>query len=134
MGSDYVLSPNLHRSARHESAESESMNEHSTETFVFEMGPGDVLYVPPFWFHRVVTNDAATVSLNLWWPSDLQMAAQRIWSVLIPIETEWSVLRQFTESMYFVHRLTHQWCQYVGNSDEKRSFCNRNDSAVGPTF
>jgi hypothetical protein len=31
--------------------------------------PGNVLYLPPFWFHEVKTDTTGSVSLSLWWDS-----------------------------------------------------------------
>ena len=37
----------------------------STEAVVAEIGPGDMLIVPPFWFHHVETLEES-VSVNVW--------------------------------------------------------------------
>lgn len=37
------------------------------EVYDFETGPGDMLFLPRFWFHRVSTLDEATINLNWVW-------------------------------------------------------------------
>ena len=34
---------------------------------VADLGPGDVLYVPPFWYHEVTSYGGVSVSHNHWW-------------------------------------------------------------------
>ena len=36
--------------------------------FEAEVGPGDVLYIPPLWFHRVTTLQEDSMSLSVWSP------------------------------------------------------------------
>lgn len=37
------------------------------EVYDFETGPGDMLFLPRYWFHRVITLDGPTVNLNWVW-------------------------------------------------------------------
>ena len=39
--------------------------QHRTHPVVAEVGPGDMLVVPPFWFHHVETL-SESVSVNVW--------------------------------------------------------------------
>lgn len=34
---------------------------------VVDLGPGDVLYIPPFWYHEVVSYGGVSVAHNHWW-------------------------------------------------------------------
>jgi ribosomal protein L16 Arg81 hydroxylase len=31
-----------------------------------DLSPGDVLYIPPFWFHRVMATSDDSISVNMW--------------------------------------------------------------------
>lgn len=37
----------------------------SSQAFIAEVGPGDMLVVPPYWFHHVETLEES-VSINIW--------------------------------------------------------------------
>ena len=44
---------------------------------VFEMEPGDALYIPPLWFHQVEALEKVNLLVNYWWPvlGDAQLPA-----------------------------------------------------------
>jgi len=59
------------------------------EAFEVVLEPGDLLYLPPFWFHRV-TAETTSISVNVWSDStegDLRLALEHL---PIPFEDEWS--------------------------------------------
>ncbi len=35
---------------------------------VVEMGPGDMLYIPPLWYHQVEALEKVNLLVNCWWP------------------------------------------------------------------
>jgi lysine-specific demethylase 8 len=41
------------------------------ETWEAELHPGDMLYIPPGWWHDLESLDAATISVNFWWQTSL---------------------------------------------------------------
>eukprot|EP01052_Picozoa_sp_SAG31_P005305 SAG31_NODE_231_length_19768_cov_9.498170_3_plen_506_part_00 len=52
--------------------------------------PGDVLYIPPFWFHLViVSTDLPSVSLNFWYDAAELAAATVAESLPLPFESSW---------------------------------------------
>mmetsp|Transcript_35687 Transcript_35687/g.93708 ORF Transcript_35687/g.93708 Transcript_35687/m.93708 type:complete len:469 (+) Transcript_35687:35-1441(+) len=62
------------------------------EIFVAELGPGDVLYVPPGWIHHVVTSDderGPSVSVNVFSDSVEREAFDALADLPVPFESEW---------------------------------------------
>eukprot|EP01122_Echinamoeba_exundans_P016942 TRINITY_DN8750_c0_g1_i1.p1 TRINITY_DN8750_c0_g1~~TRINITY_DN8750_c0_g1_i1.p1 ORF type:complete len:511 (-),score=67.38 TRINITY_DN8750_c0_g1_i1:2-1534(-) len=61
----------------------------SIEAFEVVAGPGNVLYLPPLWFHRVVTEDTS-IAINMWTDRSggdpLALASK----VPIPLEDSWT--------------------------------------------
>jgi hypothetical protein len=51
--------------ALHPPSEDPSPDRH--EVYDFETGPGDMLFLPRYWFHRVTTIDGPTINLNWVW-------------------------------------------------------------------
>lgn len=54
------------------------------------LGPGDMLYLPPYWVHRVVTESAVSVSVNAW--SDVLEAYQldsQLMQLPLPLDPHW---------------------------------------------
>ena len=45
-------------------ADADFMKKHA---IVVDLGPGDVLYIPPFWYHEVVSYGGVSVAHNHWW-------------------------------------------------------------------
>eukprot|EP01122_Echinamoeba_exundans_P014173 TRINITY_DN6366_c0_g1_i2.p1 TRINITY_DN6366_c0_g1~~TRINITY_DN6366_c0_g1_i2.p1 ORF type:complete len:516 (+),score=74.58 TRINITY_DN6366_c0_g1_i2:36-1583(+) len=74
------------------------------------MEPGDVLYIPPLWYHRVVTEDAS-IAINSWTDPPEGDPFARLTKLPIPAEEDWnqqqltaSLLRFFREiSRRFPH-------------------------------
>jgi len=54
---------------------------------VAELGPGDVLYIPPLWWHQVESLEAINLLVNYWWPAaGVQTEAPPIDSLLRTIK------------------------------------------------
>lgn len=51
--------------------------------------PGDVLYLPPFWFHQVESLENA-VSINTWFNSPYVEEMDKAWSENLPFAPDWS--------------------------------------------
>ena len=50
--------------------------------------PGEVLYVPPYWFHCVVTMET-TLSVNVWSQSEVFLTMEEVYSAPLPFEESW---------------------------------------------
>lgn len=50
----------------------DALTEGDRRAVVVDLGPGDVLYLPPFWFHRV-TALTTSISVNVWSDADAEM-------------------------------------------------------------
>ena len=50
--------------------------------------PGQVLYLPPYWFHTVITLQPS-LSLNIWSDSNDYLLMEKIFNFPIPFESEW---------------------------------------------
>lgn len=56
----------------------------------FDLDPGDVLYIPPFWFHRV-TALSTSISLSLWAEDEASLGRYRAAAQApLPFERAWS--------------------------------------------
>ena len=54
------------------------------------VGPGDVLFIPAFWFHQVETLDpGGALALNLWSPSAAFVLMERAFVMPVPFESNW---------------------------------------------
>lgn len=71
------------------------------EVFV---NPGEVLYIPPYWFHSVITM-TTTVSFNIWSQSEAFIAMEDIYAAPIPFEEEWGRPKLMQALNYFIKRL-----------------------------
>ena len=48
-----------------------------SSAIVVELNPGDLLYLPPYWYHYV-TATSTSISLSLWWASDIDVPPKAI--------------------------------------------------------
>ena len=68
------------------------------------VNPGEVLYLPPFWFHSVVTIKT-TISFNVWSYSEAFLQMEEIYITAIPFEEEWGRAKLMQALNYFVKQL-----------------------------
>ena len=68
------------------------------------VNPGEVLYIPPYWFHSVVTM-TTTISFNVWSQSEAFMMMEEVYAAPIPFEEEWGRVKLMQVLNYFVKRL-----------------------------
>ena len=50
--------------------------------FDVEVGPGDALFIPAFWFHEVEALTPASVSLNIWSPAPEVAVLESLWEMV----------------------------------------------------
>lgn len=61
----------------------------STRMLEVDVEPGDVLYVPPFWIHRVQVTSSAAASCNSFTPSNISATRAAIYRHALPFEERW---------------------------------------------
>ena len=66
---------------------------------------GEVLYIPPYWFHCVITMETS-ISLNVWSNSRAFLIMEDIFASPIPFEEEWGKQKLLKALNYFVQLLT----------------------------
>jgi hypothetical protein len=63
--------------------------------------PGDLLYIPPGWFHEVTSLDFA-VSLSVWSDCPARVALSEVIALPLPLEESWNSKRRIDVSRMFV--------------------------------
>ena len=71
---------------------------------VIDVYPGEVIYLPPYWFHNVITMEPS-LSLNIWSDSNDYLLMEEILSSPIPFEAEWGLEELMRSSKYFIEAL-----------------------------
>lgn len=75
--------------------------------FDIELVDGDVLYIPPYWLHSVVTMET-TFSLNIWSQSESFLTMEEVYKSAIPFETRWGKVKLMKSLCYFIELLVAQ--------------------------
>ena len=68
------------------------------------LNPGEVLYIPPYWFHSVITMKT-TISFNVWSQSEAYMIMEEVYTAAIPFEEEWGRVKLMQALNYLVKQL-----------------------------
>ena len=63
-----------------------------------------VLYIPPFWMHHVIT-ETASASLNVYLPSKERKIAQELHAFHLPIDSDWLDVVQLAALNYVIHKV-----------------------------
>ncbi len=69
--------------------------------------PGDVLYIPPYWFHTVVTM-VTTLSVNVWSQSEAFNTMEKVYSLPLPFEESWGRESLLKTVDYFLEQLANK--------------------------
>lgn len=68
------------------------------------LGPGEVLYVPPVWFHAVRAS-GTVASLSLWTDAIVYDQIQTAFASPLPFEADWSPQRRVLSAAYYISQL-----------------------------
>lgn len=79
------------------------------------LSPGEIMYIPPFWFHRVVTEDTS-IAVNTW--SNLPGGSPHtaIDKVPMPFEDDWDLARKVTALRVYISILGSAVAESAGLS------------------
>jgi hypothetical protein len=69
------------------------------------LGPGDVLYIPPMWYHRVVTEDVS-IMINAWTDPPEGDPHERLIHLPIPIEEDWTLEQKAAGLLWFFRSIS----------------------------
>lgn len=75
----------------------------------------ETLYIPPYWFHCVVTVEPS-ISLNVWSQSDMFLSMEDIYSLPIPFEETWDQVKLLKVLQYFVILILRDALPHFNNS------------------
>lgn len=80
------------------------------ELFESILEEGDVLYMPPHWFHRVTSLSSPSFSINSWWHGQTGEGAAReqlekVVKQPLPFEQEWSRRQQMAAATVFIQQV-----------------------------
>jgi len=98
----------------HDTAELERAT--GTGPIVVQVGPGDVLYLPPFWFHHVEALDAS-MSVNVWSYTRDFSDAHGIFKLPVPFEDDWPERLKFTAVFAYIGNLAER-CDVLDTSTD----------------
>lgn len=59
------------------------------------LNPGDMMYVPPFWGHRVTLATDWSVSLSVWSQSSQHVIEEELFALPLPFESSWTWQEKF---------------------------------------
>lgn len=71
---------------------------------VAELEPGDVLYLPPYWFHCVVTV-TPSISINVWSDSATYRLMEEVFAAPIPFTEKWEENKLMQSLKMFIEEL-----------------------------
>jgi len=145
MAERLYLYPNLHPSSRQSQLDFLAEPDHkkfplseNIEVMQVTLGPGEILYLPPFWFHRVIAEELS-ISVSTWCDSEeIQVYYDTIQTAPLPFQAHWSTeqfgvaLQLFVKALIegvveeparsmFVQRLIEQ--RYLSLFGQEKSVC-----------
>ncbi len=69
-----------------------------------DLFPGQALYLPPYWFHTVVTMETS-LSVNIWSNSQDYLLMEDVLTSPIPLQSDWSLETLLHASKLFIDQL-----------------------------
>ena len=101
------LYPSLHTFYRQIQVDILNMTQEQFRELLFEtpflevlLTQGETLYIPPYWFHCVVSLEA-TISVNVWSQSDTFLSMEDIYTLPIPFEEVWGRVKLMRVLQHF---------------------------------
>mmetsp|Transcript_25293 Transcript_25293/g.66135 ORF Transcript_25293/g.66135 Transcript_25293/m.66135 type:complete len:495 (-) Transcript_25293:1335-2819(-) len=70
-----------------------------------EVGRGDLLILPPYWWHHVETTASPSISVNVWSDAPAYSLLDQAYTIALPLEAEWTVAVRAATAMVFVRRV-----------------------------
>uniref|UniRef100_A0A6B2L6Y7 JmjC domain-containing protein n=1 Tax=Arcella intermedia TaxID=1963864 RepID=A0A6B2L6Y7_9EUKA len=103
------LYPKLHPGQRESQIDWNKENEEGITITAEEiiLSPGDLLYIPPYWFHRVYAV-GESISINVWSESSEGDVRYIIEHLPLPFEEDWSSEELSVAIKYFFNELLYQ--------------------------
>ena len=102
------LYPSLHTFYRQTQVDILNLTESEFRELLFEtvfyevvLTRDETLYIPPYWFHCVVTLEPS-ISLNVWSQSGAFLSLEDIYTMPIPFEEEWGQVKLLRVLQHFV--------------------------------
>lgn len=74
---------------------------------ILDVLPGNALYLPPYWFHCVITV-LPSISLNIWSDSQDYLLMETILNAPIPFDGDWNHQTLMRAAKYFITNLIEQ--------------------------
>jgi hypoxia-inducible factor 1-alpha inhibitor (HIF hydroxylase) len=81
------------------------------------LSPGEIMYIPPFWFHRVVTEDTS-IAVNTWSNIPGGNPHNAMEKLPLPFEDDWDLARKSTGLRVFATILGSAVAQSAGLGEE----------------
>lgn len=92
----------------------------SVEAVEVVLEPGDLLYMPPLWFHHVESMEVS-ISVNVWTDSRQTELVEKMFSVPLPLADEtlqWRTAKtRATATALLIYRLCENMCKYQTCAD-----------------
>lgn len=99
------LQPSLHPHYRHLRQEKSVISHVNSNAMEIVVGPGDVLFIPAFWFHEVETVDDYAIALNFWSVSDEYEIMEHAFSLPVPFDAEWDVPQMTAATVLYLKNI-----------------------------
>jgi len=77
------------------------------------LSPGEIMYIPPFWFHRVITEDTS-IAVNTWSNIPGGNPHNIMEKVPLPFEEDWDMRRKATALKVFVRLFAEALAETTG--------------------
>jgi hypothetical protein len=94
---------------------------HNITAYHALLSPGEIMYIPPFWFHRVVTEDTS-IAVNTWSNQPGGNPHTHMEKVPMPFEEDWDMHRKATALRVFAEILGEALAESTGTEGTEPAF------------